>query len=172
MHTFRDNAGRTWTVAIDIAAIKRVRSLLDIDLLEVLPGKGVPGRGLGIVDRDPVLFVDILYVLCKPEADRAEVTDEEFGRGLGGDALLAASDAFTEAFISFYPSPRDRKRMRRAVEHMSAMLEKRRDSLDSNLESTVEQAIERRLAECGASSGKPPEQSVSILTDSPSASSA
>ena len=55
MQTFRDNAGRTWTVAIDIAAIKRVRSLLDIDLLEVLPGKGVPGRGLGIVDRDPVV---------------------------------------------------------------------------------------------------------------------
>jgi len=58
------------------------------------------------------------------------------------------------------------------VEHMSAMLEKRRDSLDSRLESTVEQAMERRLAECGASSGRPPEQSVSILTDSPSASSA
>ena len=33
MQTFRDNAGRTWTVAIDVAAIKRVRSLIGYDLL-------------------------------------------------------------------------------------------------------------------------------------------
>ena len=172
MQTFRDNAGRTWTVAIDIAAIKRVRSLLDIDLLEVLPGKGVPGRGLGIVDRDPVLFVDILYVLCKPEADRAGVTDEEFGRGLGGDALHAASEAFTEAFISFCPNPRDRKRLRRAVDQMSAMLEKARDSMDSTLESRVAQAVNSRLVAHGDSSGISPEPSESIPADSPCASSA
>jgi hypothetical protein len=32
MRTFNDNAGRTWTIAINVAAIKRVRGLLNVDL--------------------------------------------------------------------------------------------------------------------------------------------
>jgi hypothetical protein len=167
MQKFRDNAGRTWEVAIDIAGIKRVRSLLGIDILS-----GLDGKGLDPITRDPVVFVDILYVLCKPEADRAGLTDEEFGRGLGGDALHAASEAFTEAFISFCPNPRDRKRLRRAVDQMSAMLEKARDSMDSTLESRVAQAVNSRLVAHGDSSGISPEPSESIPADSPCASSA
>lgn len=167
MQKFRDNAGRTWEVAIDIAGIKRVRSLLSIDILS-----GLDGKGLDPITRDPVVFVDILYVLCKPEADRAGLTDEEFGRGLGGDALHAASEAFTEAFISFCPNPRDRKRLRRAVDQMSAMLEKARDSMDSTLESRVAQAVNSRLVAHGDSSGISPEPSESIPADSPCASSA
>ena len=32
MKTFSDNAGRTWTVALHVDAIKRVRSLVDVGL--------------------------------------------------------------------------------------------------------------------------------------------
>ena len=86
MQTFRDNAGRTWTVAIDVAAIKRVRSLIGYDLLAVLDGTGTQA-----LVSDPVLLVDVLYALCRPEADRLAVTDEDFGRSMAGDAIEHAT---------------------------------------------------------------------------------
>ncbi len=169
MHTFRDNAGRSWEVAVDVAAIKRVRSLLGIDLLGVLDGgqrNDSPTKGFDPITRDPVIFVDVLYVLCKLEADRIGVTDEEFGRALGGDALREATDAFTEAFISFCPNPRDRTRMRRAVEHMSTLLEHARVTLDNTLEQRIEQVVNSHLAARGDSSGNSLEPSELTRTTS------
>lgn len=32
MKSFTDNAGRIWTVAVNVAAIKRVRAICDVDL--------------------------------------------------------------------------------------------------------------------------------------------
>ena len=75
MKTFSDNAGRTWTVTVNVDGIKRVRSLLNINLLDVLDDGC---KLLADLHDDPVLLVDVLYCLCKPEADRLQVTDEQF----------------------------------------------------------------------------------------------
>ena len=51
MRTFNDNAGRTWTIAINVDTIRRVRSLVSVDLLEAVEGK--------LIERlagDPILF--------------------------------------------------------------------------------------------------------------------
>ena len=52
---------------------------------------------------DPVLLVDLLYCICKVQADAAGVTDEEFGAGLAGDSIQAATDAFLDELIDFFP---------------------------------------------------------------------
>jgi hypothetical protein len=39
MRTFNDNAGRTWTLAINVDAVRRVRSIVNVDLLEAVEGK-------------------------------------------------------------------------------------------------------------------------------------
>jgi len=44
MRTFSDNAGRTWTVQVNVNAIKRVRDLAKVDLLQ--GGVGVGGDGV------------------------------------------------------------------------------------------------------------------------------
>jgi hypothetical protein len=98
MKTFTDNAGRTWTVAISIDSIKRVKGLLSVNLLDAIEGK--------LLERlvaDPVLLCDILYVLCKPQADAAGVSDEDFGRAMAGDAIEAATTAFLEELADFFP---------------------------------------------------------------------
>ena len=103
MKTFKDNAGRAWTVQVDVAAIKRVRSLLDVDLMEAVEGK--------LLERlvsDPVLLCDIVYVVCKPEADAKGVTDEDFGRAMAGDALELATTALLEDLVAFFPLARRR----------------------------------------------------------------
>ena len=82
MHTFADTQGRTWTVTINVDVIRRVRSLLSINLLEA-----IEGRLLERLITDPVLLCDILFVVIQPEAVAKGISDEDFGRSLGGDVL-------------------------------------------------------------------------------------
>ena len=129
MPQFRDNAGRTWTVELNVDAIKRVRSLLGLDLLGEAPT-------LLRLAADPVLLVDTLFVVCRPEANERYVTDEDFGRAMAGDALGAAAEALTQALSDFYQSPRDRARARRIAELTGAMIEETHEVLDARLAAT------------------------------------
>lgn len=98
MKTFNDNAGRVWTVCVNVDAIKRVRSLAQVDLMEV-----VGGKLLERITTDPVLLCDILYAICKTEAEAKNVTDEDFGRMLAGYAIDAATTALLEELVDFFP---------------------------------------------------------------------
>ena len=113
MKTFKDNADRVWTVAINVAAVKRVRGTLDIDLYGLVAGGG---SKLGELLADPITLVDVLYVLCKAEADAASVTDEDFGRAMAGDTIQHASDAFVAELIDFFPDPRVRAALLKVTE--------------------------------------------------------
>ena len=99
MHTFADTLGRTWTVTINVDVIRRVRSLLNINLLEA-----VEGRLLERLITDPVLLCDILFVVIQPEAVAKDISDEDFGRSLGGDVLDLATTALLEELVDFFPS--------------------------------------------------------------------
>ena len=101
MKTFTDSAGRTWTVTINVDAIKRVKGLAGVNLLDALDGKL-----LEKLASDPVLLCDILFALCKPQADAQGVTDEDFGRGMAGDVIDAATSAFLEELCGFFPKGR------------------------------------------------------------------
>jgi hypothetical protein len=111
MKTFTDNAGRTWTIAINVDAIKRVKGLLDVNLLEI-----VEGTLIEKLIRDPVLLCDVIYVVCKPQADEQNISDEDFGRAMAGDAIEHATRALLEELVGFSPSPRDRANLQRILE--------------------------------------------------------
>ena len=99
MKTFTDNAGRTWTVAINVECIKRVKTLLSVNLLDAIEGKLIED-----LVSDPVLLCDVIYAVCKPEADTPEVSEEEFGRAMAGDAIDNATTALLEELVDFFPS--------------------------------------------------------------------
>lgn len=104
--TFTDTAGRIWAAGIDTTTIKRVRSLLCIDLMTFLEGE-LMGRLMS----DVVLFVDVLYAVCKPEADARGITDEQFGQAMSGEVLQAAEEALAEGLFSIsHPSRREASR--------------------------------------------------------------
>jgi len=103
MATFTDAAGREWVVDIDVDALRRVRKRLDLNLMDA-----IGGPTLERLADDPVLLVDVLYVLCEDQADRDGVSDEEFGRAMRGDALDAAARAFLEALADFCPKRKAR----------------------------------------------------------------
>jgi len=113
MHSFVDNSRRTWEVAINVAAVKRIRGLLGIDLY-ALVDDGF--KSLSKLVSDPVSLADVLYCLCKDQADKQTISDEDFGRALAGDAITQAADAFVEELIDFFPDARARASLRKAIE--------------------------------------------------------
>jgi len=140
MKTFQDNAGLTWSVAINVDAVKRVRSLLNINLMEVVEGDLIEQ-----LSTDPILLCDVIYVVCKPEADAQNVSDEDFGRAMAGDAIEHATTALLEELVDFFPQGKRRVLHKalaklhsveaRAVEYAQARLD------DPELERRIEAAL-------------------------------
>lgn len=158
MKTFTDNTGRVWTVALNVGTVKRVRALCEVDLMQAVEGK--------LVERliaDPVLLCDVLYAVCKEEAEKQNVLDEDFGRGLGGDAIDSATSALLEELVDFFPQRR-REVLRKALEKMQSLQEKSVRAAMVFLESPeldrrVENAIASVLPIYGTSSGNSPDVS-------------
>ena len=127
MKTFTDNAGREWNISVTVDAVKRVRSLLDVDLMEAAAGKLIQQ----LAD-NPVLLCDVIYCIVKPQADEKEITDEDFGKTMAGDAIDQATTAFLEDLVNFFPS---RKR-----EMLQKVLVKLK-----NLEAIAAEVVHKRL---------------------------
>ena len=111
MKTFTDHTGRTWILAINVGTIKRVRALCDVDLCSIISIEKNGKPQIDLLERlatDPVLLVDVLYAVCKTEADSRNVTDEEFGRAMAGDAIELATAALLDEMIDFFPEAKRR----------------------------------------------------------------
>jgi len=153
MREFKDNADRTWTVAVNVNAVKRVRDLLDVNLLDLASeGQDPKAQLLYRLMADPVLLCDVIYVVCKPEADAAGISDEDFGRSMAGDAIDHATRALLEEIVNFSPSQRDRARLTRIMSATWVMLDKAQDLLDVK---ASQQEIDRRMADVLKTLGEP-----------------
>ena len=158
MRTFKDNAGRMWSVTLNVLQMKRIRAHLGIDLVNVITLDAGGKVKVDLVDRianDPCLLVDILWVCVEDEAKAAGVTDEEFGRALAGDAIDEATKALLDELVDFFPGVK-RLFLKKAVElarkytgDMTAALEKALS--DPELERRVEESM-RSSASSPASS--------------------
>jgi hypothetical protein len=156
MKTFNDNAGRTWTVTVNVDAIKRVRGLLDVNLLEVVDGKLLE-RLVG----DPVLLCDLVYALCKPEADARAVSDEDFGRAMAGDVIDGATTALLEELVSFFPSSR-RRLLAKALGKLKVLEAMALEIVEKRLDGPeLEDRMRAALEESSGSSGTSPASSAS-----------
>jgi hypothetical protein len=115
MKTFTDSQGRTWSLVINVSAIKRVRDVLGVDLLDV-----ANGELLSRLADDPCVLVDVLFALCKPEADAKNITDEDFGRGMVGGVLDEASSALMKELLDFFPSAQRARALGKLLKHLAA----------------------------------------------------
>jgi hypothetical protein len=160
MHSFVDNSQRTWEVAINVAAVKRIRGLLGIDLYSLVDDGF---KSLSKLVSDPVTLADVLYCLCKDQADKQSTTDEDFGRALAGDAITLAADAFVEELIDFFPDARARTSLRKAIEAGKTV----RDKVLSHTERILDSIdLETEAKKWINSSGTWPESSAAIQAPS------
>lgn len=96
MARFTDREGRDWVLRIDVWGIKQVRERTGFDI------SGLPQRAEALTD--PVLFSQVLWILCEDQAKAKGIDEKAFLQGLDGDSLDAADPAFEEAFLDFCPS--------------------------------------------------------------------
>lgn len=164
MHLFKDSNGRSWPVAINVAAMKRVRDLAKVNLYELLDEKMEKYAALV---NDPMTFVDVLFILCMDEAKKENVSDESFGRAMAGDALEAAVDAFTEELIDFFPQAQTRKSLRKVTAAAKAVQKKVMERAETELDALDVDKLATTLI---GSFGSSPASSASIPTPAPSAS--
>ena len=156
MKTFKDNADRTWTVTVNVDSIKRVRSLLNIDLMEAVEGKLIE-QLIG----DPVLLCDVIYCVCKEDADAKGITDEEFGRAMAGDAIELATTALLEELVDFFPQGK-RQLLRKALAKLETLQETMLAVVSERLDSPeLDAQLLAELRKLGDSSGDSPASSES-----------
>lgn len=130
MKTFKDNEGREWCVAINSTTVKRVRDLLKVDLMSIVNDK----EFIASLVNDPILLVDIIYVLCKSQADDRKISDEKFGEAMAGDAIALATEAMLDELVNFSPSAAKRKVLQTAFSRMK--------ELDSLATAKVQKALD------------------------------
>lgn len=104
MKQFTDANGKKWSLAINIGTVKLCRDLLGVNLLEPEAGNPPLVTSLGT---DDIFLVDLIYCLCKEEADKAGITDIAFGQSFNGKVLHEAANAFFSEYMDFF---RDRGR--------------------------------------------------------------
>lgn len=155
MKSFTDSESRDWAISVDVAAVKRCRTLLDEDLLDV-------ERNLQRLMLDPIVLCDVLFVICKPQADERQVTDEQFARAMRGDTIAKAKSALIEELIDFFPEPADRENLRHAIGKFNTMAGRARDLIRMRIDSPkLNEEIEAALSAVGDSFGSSPESSAS-----------
>lgn len=98
MPVFKDANNREWVVKLDAPTIKEVRDTFDG--LDLIDGKGESYLRLAA---DPILLIDVLWVICRKQAN-GNITDEQFGQSLVGDPIEQATEALLKAILDFFPS--------------------------------------------------------------------
>lgn len=152
MKTFTDVGGRTWSVVVNVAAVKRVRDLLGLDPLEI--DKFFP-KVLG----DLVTACDVLYAVCKPEADARGISDSDFGAALAGDVIETAVRALVEELIDFFPRSEVRTSLRAAVARFWRVMEAVAQRASAQAEAETDELppeVEAALKSAGVSSTSSP----------------
>ena len=159
MKCFKDNHNRNWTIVVNVAAVKRVRSLLEINLLNVvkLDEKNRPNVDLlEQLASDPILLCDVIYCICKPEADAQNISDEDFGMAMGGDAIEHATTALLEELVDFFPEAKRLvlRKLMNAGEKVKHQMEK---ALKLELDNPqLEKELEKQVAQYITSSTSSP----------------
>ena len=112
MKQFTDNKERSWTLSLNIATAKKVKDAVSFDLLSEDVGEMV-----GRLAVDPVLLCDVIFILVSDQAARNNITDEDFGESMAGEAIGKATEALLDEIVDFFP-PRKRKVLRMALDKM------------------------------------------------------
>lgn len=163
MQTFKDNTDRTWAIEVNVDAVRRVKSALDINLAQLTEDL------IKQLAEDPILLCDVVYCICQPEAAKVGVTDEDFGRAMAGESIDAAAKALMAELINFSRNPTRREILRKAMEKQQKLekmgLATLKDYLESDKpEKAMREEMEKMMQNSltpGDSSGELPESSES-----------
>jgi hypothetical protein len=107
MTTFKDTAGRDWSLRITVGSLPKLRET-GLDLNKVRQGDGSGFEALG----DPETLGRLVWLLCKSQAEAANVSEEQFTEALDGPTVADATQALLGAIVDFTRRPEVAKAMK------------------------------------------------------------
>ncbi len=137
---FTDTREREWRLELNYALAKRLRDITGLDFVNYHDGQAL----LAIHESDEKL-VQVLWLLCQERAIELGVDEEDFGRGLGGEALEAAITALEEALVNF-SRPAKRQAIEAIREKAHELVTAQQKLATSKIRSPkFQQAMEKKL---------------------------
>jgi len=145
MATFRAGE-REWLLTIDAPRIAEVRQECGIDL------GARDCTQFDVLSQDACKTADVLWVLCRKQADGYSMTREAFQGLLVSDTGEQAGNVLFEAIIDFFPSRqrsllRDMLAKNRAVQEAVQEEASKRLTAPATIEAMKQRAIEQMNAE-------------------------
>lgn len=172
MREFRDDQGRPWQVALTVAAARRVRDNVTVEV----EGKKVPFDIVDVASISTTMQVlrgqyttlaEALYYVLIAQVESKGLSQDQFFDGLRGDALDAGAKALEAELIDFFP-----ERLRRMVGLLAAKMDEASAELMAKAEKAMQEATVSDLLEAsGMPSTRPPESSEYTPESGPSESS-
>jgi hypothetical protein len=150
---------------IDVVSLRRVKKLLGVDLLGLGPEELLTELG------SPMFLIDLIYVLCKDDADRKGLNDEEFGAKAVTDALDEHAVTILKGLADFHRRLGKARLARLLLEaaKKAVLMKKRMDEGGEAMDQAIDTALEAewrrierdfdRLAARGGKSTSSPESS-------------
>lgn len=120
MAKFTDHTECEWRVLLTYGSAKRVKEATGVNL--ALAGQGAV-EWVDALFNDPGVLVGVLWELCAEQAQRANVTPEQFGERFDGATLDAAGNALLEAVADFFPRSRIAQALREKLPQVIAKAE-------------------------------------------------
>ena len=172
-------------VAVTVAAAERVRGLVTLDVTEdVEQPDGTVARQtrsapFDIIDTTNIANTlqilrsqygkvgEVLYAICRKQAEDKKISRDEFLDGLRGDAIEAGVKAIEEELVDFFPS-----RLRKMVGLLASRMDDMAAQLTAKAEAGLEAVtLESLLEQSGTPSTKLPGSSESTPENGPSETS-
>lgn len=143
MPVFKDRNAKEWTVALDGPTIRAVRQERQVNL------GAMDGKVFAEMEADPVLLLDVLWIICRSQAQAAGISDVQFGQALVGDAIDGATKALTDAWLDFFPTGK-RSLLRSLADKQAALTAKATAQAlakveDPDLETKLLEATEAKM---------------------------
>ena len=141
VQTFTDAEGREWFLEFNISSVRRYRldmakdlKLKEFDFLDY--------AGILAALNDVFFAADLLYLVCREQAEERGLVAEEFGRALKGKILFDAIAAFVAEYLDFFPDPTTAQKMREVVAATHEKQNALRDLVVKTWTEKVDEALE------------------------------
>jgi hypothetical protein len=148
-YTFTDRKKREWDVTVTLAGIRRMEKG-DYSLMYPKPVVLMPPTKEFFPDLlgNPALLWGMIWVLCKPQADAKQVSEEEFCDGLDGEVMEIGREKFWDALLDFFRERRTdlsalRSILRKSLTEASQRAEEAMPLLEAKLVSFLDQQLEK-----------------------------
>ena len=135
MKKFTDKNKNDWILNLTVGTAKRVKADCGIDLINIIDIKtGAEKSILEELATNPILLVDVLFSLCRKQAEEKGIDDFAFADIFDGETIQNASEALVEEIINFSP-PVTKKILMKIYEKNKQVMGENEKELEAILES-------------------------------------